>query len=231
VTNDQWTVFSNQFMNSIFMEIDNSAVYPNVQYSTWNNHKFLHICADSLNFSSFDLTSFNICNDSSFVKFNETNDAYNAYDADDAYDASYVSNRGLIHHYILKLFNNNIDNNCDNKDFFIHINFRRIRMFKKVSILIAVHSCSISFHLVSSRFISSHLRGIINQTLISNHTTLIATLICYFYRMHAFLILFQVFSMIKPVFRLAREQCQQYNTIKMLSEYCQNAIHINDCIQ
>jgi hypothetical protein len=152
---------------------------------------------NSLNLSSFDFTSFIICNNISFIQFN------------DAHNASGVRNRGLINDDIFKIINTNIDNNFENMDFFICINFRwAIEMSKEISTMIVVPYRSIAFH----------LRNIVNQTLISNHTVLIAKLICYFCRMNAFLVLFKVLTMTKPAFHLAREQCQQYKTRKMLSE-------------
>jgi hypothetical protein len=63
------------------MEIDNYVVYPNVQYSTWDDQRFLHIYADSLNFSSSDLISSNICNNSSFVQLNDTDENNNVHEA------------------------------------------------------------------------------------------------------------------------------------------------------
>jgi hypothetical protein len=123
------------------MEIDSSIVYPNVQYSTWNDQKFWYICTDSFNFSSSDLTSFNIFNDSSFVQHNDmcdTNDTNDAYDTNDVSNASGMNNKALINDDIFKVSNNSIDNNCDNKNFFICINFRRMEMFKEVLIMIVV---------------------------------------------------------------------------------------------
>jgi hypothetical protein len=111
------------------MEFDKDIVYMNVTYSTWNDHRFLNMNADSLNLSSSNLSSFIILNSSSFVQLNDAYNAYNAYNAYDARDAhnahnthnnhnvSSVKNRGLIHDEIFKILNTNIDHNCENTDF------------------------------------------------------------------------------------------------------------------
>jgi hypothetical protein len=75
--------------------------------------------ANSLNLSSSDLVSFNICNNISSVQLD---DVYDFYDVYDVYDVSGVSNRGLIDD-IFKVLNISIDNNDDKTDFIINIPF------------------------------------------------------------------------------------------------------------
>jgi hypothetical protein len=77
-----------------------------VQYSTWNDQRFLYICSDSLNFSSSDLISFNICQNSSFVQLNDardTNDINEINETKNAHDVSGMSNRRLINDDIFKV--------------------------------------------------------------------------------------------------------------------------------
>jgi ABC-type phosphate/phosphonate transport system permease subunit len=77
-----------------------------------------------------------------------------------------------------------------------------------------------------SSTVSFHSRSVVNPTLDSNDAALIATLIAmliatligYFSRMDIFLVSFQVLRTINPAFNLTWEPCQQYKTLKMLSE-------------
>jgi hypothetical protein len=64
---NQRTVFTNPYLRSFYLNIDNYGVYPPVPYATYNDERFLSLVADSLYVDTSQLTSFNKDISSSFV--------------------------------------------------------------------------------------------------------------------------------------------------------------------